>query len=114
MRFYYNVFDVSTETQPMFEWEIIDAESFKNYPNHDPVKDIPDWYTYLSYPDSSEADKLCAKLNELDQMNKFLLGMLKFYTEDDCEAYYHFLKELERIRKDVCNGNFDEFEEIKW
>ena len=68
-RFYYNVFYHADDMSRVLEYEIIDRQSYPNYPNHDEKEDIPDWYIYITENDSDWQDMLVDLLNALHEEN---------------------------------------------
>lgn len=71
-RFYYNTFYYPSDMDRVMEYEIIDSESYPNYPNHDEKEDIPNWFIYIGENDSGWQDMIVDLLNEQDQQIKEL------------------------------------------
>ena len=71
-RFYYNTFYYPNNMDRVMEYEIIDRESYPNYPNHNEKDDVPNWYIYISENDSGWQDMVVDLLNELAEENKQL------------------------------------------
>ena len=88
-RFYYNTFYHADDMSRVLEYEIIDRQSYPNYPNHDEKEDIPNWYIYIGENDSNWQDMLINLLNQLNDENQHLKGVSKELKEG--------LKELKEI-----------------
>lgn len=71
-RFYYNTFYHKDDMSRVLEYEIIDRQSYPNYPNHNENEDIPDWYIYIGENDSGWQDMLINLLNQLNDENEWL------------------------------------------
>ena len=76
-RFYYNTF-YYPNTDRVMEYEIIDRESFPNYPNHDEAEDIPSWYIYIDGGNDSNWQDMCIdKLNKLHEEKEIAIDGIK-------------------------------------
>lgn len=116
-RFYYNTF-YYPNTDEVMEYEIIDRESFPNYPNHNESTDLCGWYIYIPENDSNWQDMCIDKLNELHEENQQCeneiarLQLINSKLKDkSC-----FKKEIERLRlqnKDLLESNVKLREENK-
>lgn len=93
-RFYYNTF-YYPNTDRVMEYEIIDRESFPNYPNYDETEEIPNWYFYINENDSNWQDMCIDKLNELHEENQSLKQQLK--TKHIVNKQY---EELQRLKEE--------------
>lgn len=71
-RFYYNIFYHKDDPSRVLEYEIIDRQSYPDYPDHDEKEDIPDWEIYISENDSGWQDMLINLLNQLNDENERL------------------------------------------
>lgn len=71
-RFYYNTFYRTADMSRVLNYEIIDRQSYPNYPNHDEKEDIPKWYIYIGENDSDWQDMLINLLNQLNDENEQL------------------------------------------
>lgn len=71
-RFYYNTFYHADDMSRVLEYEIIDRQSYPNYPNHNEREDIPNWYIYIDENDSGWQDMLVELLNTLHEENERL------------------------------------------
>ena len=71
-RFYYNTFYHADDMSRVLEYEIIDRQSYPNYPNHDEKEDMPNWYIYIDENDSGWQDMLVELLNALHEENEQL------------------------------------------
>ena len=60
----------------VLEYEIIDRQSYPDYPNHDEKEDIPQWYIYIGENDSGWQDMLVDLLNALHEENERLRNQL--------------------------------------
>lgn len=76
-RFYYNTFYHANDMSRVLNYEIIDRQSYPNYPNHDEKEDIPDWYIYITENDSGWQDMLINLLNQLNDENEQLRQYIK-------------------------------------
>lgn len=68
-RFYYNTFYHADDMSRVLEYEIIDRQSYPDYPNHDEKEDIPNWVIYIGENDSGWQDMLVDLLNALHEEN---------------------------------------------
>lgn len=75
-RFYYNTFYHADDMSRVLEYEIIDRQSYPDYPNHDEKEDIPQWYIYIGENDSGWQDMLVDLLNALHEENERLRNQL--------------------------------------
>lgn len=71
-RFYYNTFYHADDMSRILEYEIIDRQSYPNYPHHDEKEDIPNWCIYIGENDSGWQDMLVELLNALHEENERL------------------------------------------
>ena len=91
-RFYYNTFYHADDMSRVLEYEIIDRQSYPNYPHHDEKEDIPNWYIYISENDSGWQDMLIELLNALHKENQRLKEYEKYVGDVKRE-------ELDRVFK---------------
>lgn len=113
-RFYYNTF-YYPNTDRVMEYEIIDRESFPNYPNHDEVEEVPNWYIYINENDSNWQDMCIDKLNELHEENEQLKEEIKSLTSNLEEDYILFKRDKNAKPTKYCNEccNYEtEYEEV--
>ena len=73
-RFYYNTW---FEGDKVINYEIIDRESYPNYPNHNEKNDVPKWYVYINENDSDWQDMIVDLLNQLNNENEQLKERIK-------------------------------------
>lgn len=78
-RFYYNTFYQTADMSRVSQYEIIDRQSYPNYPHHDEKEDIPQWYIYISENDSGWQDMLVDLLNELNDENEQLKQLMALH-----------------------------------
>ena len=71
-RFYYNTFYHRDDMSRVLEYEIIDRQSYPNYPHYDEKEDIPQWYIYIGENDSVWQDMLVDLLNAIHEENEQL------------------------------------------
>ena len=71
-RFYYNTFYHRDDMSRVLEYEIIDRQSYPNYPHYDEKEDIPQWYIYIGENDSGWQDMLVDLLNAIHEENEQL------------------------------------------
>lgn len=81
-RFYYNTFYCADDMSRVLEYEIIDRQSYPNYPYHDEKEDIPQWCIYIGGNDSGWQDMLVDLLNELHEENQALKKQNKRLHDD--------------------------------
>ena len=106
-RFYYNTFYHADDMSRVLEYEIIDRQSYPNYPNHDEKEDIPNWYIYIGENDSGWQDMLIELLNTLHEENEQLRLELDthkhpLWSTREAERIVNELKqENEQLRKEL-------------
>ena len=112
-RFYYNTFYHADDMSRVLEYEIIDRQSYPNYPNHDEKEDIPNWFIYIGENDSGWQDMLVDLLNELNDEKEKLKRKRDYYKKlrihlngligedvDVTELNYQLEKENEELKKE--------------
>ena len=115
-RFYYNTFYHKDDMSRVLEYEIIDRQSYPNYPNHDEKEDIPDWYIYIGENDSGWQDMLITSLNQLNDENE----QLKQFKEKVFNLINTKIEECEKdYNRAVKSGMpssiiYDEIESLEW
>lgn len=108
-RFYYNTFYHADDMSRVLEYEIIDRQSYPNYPHYDEKEDIPNWYIYIGENDSGWQDMLVDLLNELAEENGDLknnigeqgvkLDFAICETQDFKNKWLKLKKENEQLKK---------------
>lgn len=91
-RFYYNTYYHKDDPSRVLEYEIIDRQSYPNYPDYD-EEDIPDWYIYITENDSGWQDMLINKLNQLNDENEQL--------EQNNKDLIHLLEEQSMVVREL-------------
>lgn len=106
-RFYYNTFYHADDMNRVLEYEIIDRQSYLDYPDHNEKEDIPQWYIYIGENDSGWQDMLVDLLNALHEENELLQKTLDGTVEllnkklIDCPAYYNLMKTNQQQKETI-------------
>ena len=116
-RFYYNTFYHADDMSRVLEYEIIDRQSYPNYPHHDEKEDIPQWYIYIDENDSGWQNMLVDLLNTLHEENQQLKSDLARTIEQAHKNNKLLVSDIRTLEKALwcpeCTNNMKRLEELR-